>query len=914
MLNCSVLRRYGLNKMFFKGILLLFFSILFINVANANNINNNDFELFTLKNDFHSFGKYDGYAFPATKKVDNVTTFHFINSKGELSDFDSGRIWGYSLREVLSYYKIRKQIKIGNNTTYREMYVNSKGEYLFNATFNKIALSKYGYALVQAKKNDNVYLLNLKGEILRKYPSMYEFEFIDNPNYFIKIRYHEENGSNYRLESLVDLDGNESFIDKKYISIMDVSENVVMTKVADVEGHSFVDPLFFTLDGKALYTKTNKAGIFISEPFKKGLAIAKKGNEFAIIRADESFAVSLGKYQNIRRTSDNRFIATRKDYYDVLDENAKLINSFKMSVFGALKSCTDSAYIFDMGGRYYYYDKNLKKISDAGYMKARNFENAYSLAYNNDKVFILKDKSYKPKKEELPSKLIKADKTLKEKNLSDILDAVFYLDSKLYTLKDVSPIYIDKKYKFKSVYSDDGLFVFEDKTDNKNVIMDYKGRIVSNRKYIDLPVSGDILSSYIRDYRLFDKIILDDSAKVKIADNYSDLVYFEDKQVYLAQKKLGNTYKYGLLDKTGKPITDFKYDDKLSYKAGKFVFRMGKNVGLVDYRGRTVLDFKYADIRIANGNFYGVKDGAYYYLIDGQGRRLSNSKYTYMEDFNKNDLCIVSYYDEDYIIDSKGDVVFTVDGLFTNILWVDDLNIVQLKVFGKTRQVNIESAGNKYSYDSYRESNYPNIRIVEKNGKKGLTDDDFNMILPIDYDEIYDFSDGIINLYKGGSKRIYNIYNTRVKKLFKHDKYEISHMNGTDDFVLIKDRSSSLYGVADDKRIIIEPKYRGIVFKASKFYARNEVLEEDTTRMYVYDKNGNYEGEKNYNTAYEYTEGVGYRRNSFVDEKGRIIVQDKFSSESPFINGYMLVGIGFGEDRTYMFVSLDKVKELGGIK
>ncbi len=915
MVNYSILRRSALGKVSFRFLLFVLFALLLINFAKAESFNEKEFELITLKNDFKKLGFYDGSYFSALKGEGNERTFHFISADGRVINFADGNIVNYSFKPVLSYYKLSKSVKVGNDSSYREFYVNAKGEYLFNATFNKIALSEYGYALVQVREGDNVYLLDMSGRVLRKYPPMYDFQFINNPNYFVR-RYHITEGSTqYYHESLVDIDGNESFKNNDFSSIRNVSgDSIVMTRKKGTESHIFVDPLFFTLDEKPVYSKTNKAGIFIYEPFKKGLAIAKKGKQVGIIRPDETFAITLGKYDTIKRTHNDRFIASRKAYYDLLDSNAKVMKSFEKAKFGELRSYTDTAYIFDKGGRFYYFDKNLNKISDTGYKRAYNFKNGCAMAINEDKIFILKDKSYKAKREVIPSKLIKPDKTLKEKTASDIINPVFYVGKKVYTLKDLSPIYLDKRYKFESMFNNDGLFVFEDKTDNKKVIIDYKGRVISSKKYIDIPKVDEISSSFINSLRVEDKVVLDDMAKAKVSNGYSDLVYYEDKQVYQAQKKVGTRYKYGLLNNNAKPITDFEYDDILGYKDGKFVFRKGMKVGLIDYRARKILDFKYEDIKIADDDHFGVKLGSNYYLINKSGKKISNDKYTYMGDFNRNNLCIVGYRGKESIINAKGEVVFSPERFVTNIVSLDDFNNVGLKFEDKYKEVKIKSVKNKFGYDSYFKSRHSNVMIVSKNGKKGLTDGNFKEILPPVYDKIDDFSNGVFDLYTHGSRKSHSIYNPYLKKIFKYNKYDIRSMFGTDDYVIIEDSSTGLIGVADEKKIIIEPKYKRIRYVASKFYARNEELEENAKHIYVYDKSGNYLGEKKYNAAYEYSEGVGYINNSFVDEEGRVIVKDNFSSVTPFIKGYMLAITGSHDDIQYILISLDKVKELGGVK
>ncbi len=904
------IRPYSLSKVLLKLLLLLVFSVFFINFAKAETLNNKQFDVVSLKNDFKKVGSYDGSYFPALKRDDKGKTFHFISSDGSIIDFADGNIVDYSFKPVLSYYKLRKSVKVGNDSSYREFYVNAKGEYLFNATFNKIALSKYGYALVQVKEGDNVYLLDMSGRVLRKYPPMYDFHFINNPNYFARKYNIKEGSSQYYHESLVSIDGKETFKNNDYLSIMNVSdEDRVMTRKKSTDSHIFVDPLFFTLDEKALYTKTNKAGTFIYEPFKNGLAIAKKDKKMAVIRPDESFAIAFGKYDSIKRTYGDRFIASRKDYYDLLDLSAKVMKSFKKSEYGELRSYTDTAYIFDKGGRFYYFDKNLKKISDTGYTRAYNFNKGYALAFDKDKIYIIKDKSYKGENETLPSKVINPDKTLKEKDTSDIIDPVFYENTNYYTLKDLSPRYIDKKYEYKGVYSDKGLFVFEDQNDYKKVIINHKGELVSDRKYKDFPKVGEISTSLVSKLRVENNAILDEFAKAK--NSYSDLVYYKDKGVYLAQKKVGRVYKYGLLDKSTKPITAFEYDDMLEYKDGKFVFRKAKKVGLLDYRARKILDFKYEDIKISDDSHFAAKMGTYYYLINNSGKKISSKKYTYVGDFNKNNYCIAAYYEKQELINDRGDVVYSPESLFTTIVSLDDFNTLIIKIGDRYKEIKPKSMENKHGYDSYSSTTYPDIYIVGKNGKKGLADADFNEILPAVYDKIEAFSDGMIDLYTYGSRKKHIIYNPYSKKIFKYDNYDISSIFGTDKHILIKDSSTGLIGVADEKRIIIEPKYKGITLVSSKFYARNEEYVHNAKNLYVYDEKGNYEGVKKFNTAFEYSEGIGYIDSSFVDEEGRVILKDKFYSRSPFVNGYMVVSTA---DHRYMILSLDEIKKLGGIK
>lgn len=270
---------------------------------------------------------------------------------------------------------------------------------------------------------------------------------------------------------------------------------------------------------------------------------------------------------------------------------------------------------------------------------------------------------------------------------------------------------------------------------------------------------------------LIDNMILDSikHESLKITNDYNDVLYCVQKGE-----------KWGYIDRTGKVIIDFKYDDAEEFNNGiALVEKDGKNIcinnngktvinleykyigerdeglipvekdgkcGFIDKTGKLVIDYNYDSVLcFSEGLAYVEKEGKYGY-IDRVGKVIIDFEYDYAEEFSEG-LAKVAINGKYRYIDKANRVVIDLEDNNTRYFHEGFTSIEKGDKYGFIDKTGKLAISCKYDYAAdFSEG----IASVEKDRKYGYIDKTGELVIGFEYDYAYSFSEGLACVKKNG--------------------------------------------------------------------------------------------------------------------------------------------------------------------
>lgn len=360
--------------------------------------------------------------------------------------------------------------------------------------------------------------------------------------------------------------------------------------------------------------------------------------------------------------------------------------------------------------------------------------------------------------------------------------------------------YIDKKngkYLIEPIYDelrDMGAGKFIVLKESKEGFIDLKSHICIEPKYNNLQFidSDDIIIADLKgQYGL-----LNCYGETVVEHKYSEIKYSETNMPLRIKYK----NKYGFIDKHGREIVAPKYEDAYGFKEGLAAVKLNGKWGFINAYGKLVIPHSYISIvnfSFSDGLISVEFDNRKYGCIDRNGNIVIEPKYAPLFLEHRNKYIKAQLYENRYssknygIIDRKGNIIvpFEYDDLyiFTNSInsgfiaaekdgkqgvinrngkiiidiKYDDLyyngsNAFLLKT--DTNWILTDIRGNKIKdLPAFEKISimstlfYPisiNFSVFKENGKYGIIDNDYNVVINPIYDEIGSFSEGWIPVAK----------------------------------------------------------------------------------------------------------------------------------------------------------------------
>ena len=288
--------------------------------------------------------------------------------------------------------------------------------------------------------------------------------------------------------------------------------------------------------------------------------------------------------------------------------------------------------------------------------------------------------------------------------------------------------------------------------DDKYGVIDKKGNEIIENKYSNMYIPNpaeDVFFCFTneQEYAILDSkgndIFTDFSSVMPIT--ISDATLEMEKKV-LCYEENG---KYGLVDYTGKKLTDAIYDEVISLNNKPGCIRVKKDelYGVLDSEGNVIVDVKYNSVE---GDEFSSQDEGYLktgYIISEKTN--TGIIYGYI-DYNGKELISPKY--ESITRALKYDT--------------DDINIIYIENGKKDIKKNKKTII-KPRFQSINYYTNSNIFVVDRNGKYGFYDIDGKEILKPEY-ETYSVAGNYISVKKGDESRLYdlhgNLVNTNIYK------------------------------------------------------------------------------------------------------------------------------------------------------
>ena len=315
------------------------------------------------------------------------------------------------------------------------------------------------------------------------------------------------------------------------------------------------------------------------------------------------------------------------------------------------------------------------------------------------------------------------------------------------------------------------------KKNNYYGLIDYKGKIV-------VPALYDLIycipkTKLIKVWKANRVGYLNNNGKEVINLNYSSLGDYVFNNPILAEKNR----KWGYIDINNKEVISFKYDQAFGFKEERARVQKNNKWGFINNNGEEIISIIYDQVDDFSDGFAGVELNKKWGFIDYKGKLVIPTIYDSTSEF-KNGLVKVSINNKWGVVNKKGEIIIPI--IFEDITEGQDYlnyssHIVSYSVtlnkkigfinrFGKSISlikydevfhlsdnislvisnqkyglINRESGFETVSLENdfiYPEINEGLIRVI-RNGKKGFVDLNGKIIIPIIYDEINKFSEGL---------------------------------------------------------------------------------------------------------------------------------------------------------------------------
>lgn len=344
------------------------------------------------------------------------------------------------------------------------------------------------------------------------------------------------------------------------------------------------------------------------------------------------------------------------------------------------------------------------------------------------------------------------------------------------------------------------------KKNDKYGVLDKTGNIVIEPNYTNIIIPNPEKNVFVC-YQNEDIQILNDQNQeimteyekvepIRLKNIASDLMY--EKSVL----KYSENGKYGLINYSGKKITNAQYDelDALPYKEGELLVKQNDKYGVINIKGNKLVKAEYDNIAVDG---YYTDDNGYKYA----GYIVSNTtdegyRYGYI-DYNGDLLLEPEYNELSRIAEIREDKTAYLIGAKNGKYGVlkNKENILD----------------NEYQSIRYDANN--NVLVVEKSKKYGIAKLDGKVIVPVEYNQI-DITG--IYLYAQNEQGT-TVYNNNGTQANVDANIAILETENEKYRIRINDEIGSKYGIIDDEGMqLVEEKYNYLEYLYDNYFIASQ--------------------------------------------------------------------------------------------
>lgn len=345
-------------------------------------------------------------------------------------------------------------------------------------------------------------------------------------------------------------------------------------------------------------------------------------------------------------------------------------------------------------------------------------------------------------------------------------------------------------------------FVITSDDDELVGVADREGNEIIKKEYTNIYIpnqSKDVFICYKEDeYSILNKNGKDVFVGYEnVSPIFISNITLETEQEVLSYEKDG---KYGLVDFTGKKLTDAEYDEvaSLANKPGFILVKKDNSYGVLDSKGKVVIEIKYNSIK---GDGYSSEASGY-------------NKTGYIISEKTNSGIIYGYidYTGKMLVEPKYELITR---LSDDDETEDDVYLVFMEN-GKKGVIKNKKVLIKPKYQSINYYNVPDIFVVKRKEKFGFYNISGNEVLPIDFDS-YSIAGNYISATKGDSMFLYDEHGN----LINTDKYKSIRETGNPNFFIAVD-DNNFYSIIG-KDFQIDNNYTNIEYAFDNFFVVTNV-------------------------------------------------------------------------------------------
>lgn len=213
--------------------------------------------------------------------------------------------------------------------------------------------------------------------------------------------------------------------------------------------------------------------------------------------------------------------------------------------------------------------------------------------------------------------------------------------------------------------------------------------------------------------------------------------------------------KWGFINRAGVEVIPCVYDDTLEFSEGLVGVKTGGKWAFIDKRGKQVIADTYVKVKSFSEGMCGVYDGAYWGFINNEGKLIIPHTYDSISIFKGGSVYVEFDGKIGFIDKEQKEIIPLKYDVYTGSSESPDL--VCLKEEDETwtifdRQGNITASGLKYDrLFVFSEGMCP---VKSKDQKHGCINSKGELIVPLEYDFLLWFSDGLVGAYRESSNTL----------------------------------------------------------------------------------------------------------------------------------------------------------------
>lgn len=338
------------------------------------------------------------------------------------------------------------------------------------------------------------------------------------------------------------------------------------------------------------------------------------------------------------------------------------------------------------------------------------------------------------------------------------------------------------------------------------------------------------------------------------------------------------------------------WEDVKDFSEGLAAVFDGEYWGFINSRMKLVIPCEYDTVRSFNEGVCAVQKEGYYGFIDSKGKCLTDFEYDDVSAFHEG-LCGVEQDGKWGFIDRKGKLVIPCEYRDVSIFSEGLAGALRVRRWGF-----IDKSGNftiKPIYDHELEFLWfsEGLKSVCYHGKYGFIDHKGNEIIEFQYEEAFDFVEGLALVKKGG---LYGVINKQGKTVVPF-KYDFDNINEFSEG-MARIKSNGLYGYINSYgKEVIPCKYED----ADDFKDGYACVGVNGYYGFI-NKKGNVVIPLKYNMAYSFSEGLALveidDHYGFIDMNGDEVIPCKYDRAQSFHEKMARIGMDTDEGTKWGFI------------